>query len=108
MLAAKNGPVCELLTYIYIPVKEKLIKQTLIFLSSGYAFNFPTQGVKDFVKISAVSHRFTELTVCLWMSSSITEGSLFSYAVSGRDNEILIAFDKKFYLRIGGQKRLCT
>ena len=48
----------------------------------------------------------TAFTVCMWMSSSDTEGSPFSYAVSSEDNELLIYYERYFQLFIGGEKRL--
>lgn len=48
----------------------------------------------------------TAFTVCMWMSSSDTEGGPFSYAVSSEDNELLIYYERYFQLFIGGEKRL--
>ncbi|XP_078357316.1 neuronal pentraxin-2-like [Oculina patagonica] len=44
----------------------------------------------------------TAFTVCLWMSSSNTKGTPFSYAVSGEgnDNEVVIDYDRYFRLLI--------
>ena len=39
------------------------------------------------------------------MRSSNTKGSLFSYAVSSSDNELLIFYDRYFKLEIGGETR---
>ena len=47
----------------------------------------------------------TAFTVCLWMSSSNTKGTLVSYAVSSSDNELIIEYDRYFDLLIGGTKR---
>ena len=47
----------------------------------------------------------TAFTVCLWMSSSSSKGSPFSYAVSGEDNELLIFYNGNFELDIGGEVR---
>ncbi len=47
----------------------------------------------------------TAFTVCLWMSSSNTRGTPFSYAVSGTDNELLIEYNRYFHFLIGGTKR---
>ena len=57
------------------------------------------------VKMTEMPRSLTAFTVCLWMSSSNTEGTLVSYAVSGTDNEILIEYDRYFDLLIGGTKR---
>ncbi|KAL9983773.1 hypothetical protein ACROYT_G005997 [Oculina patagonica] len=70
-----------------------------------YAFNFPNKGVDDYVKLSNMPSGLTEFTVCLWMSSTSSQGSLFSYAVSGQDNELLIFYDKYFTLDIDGEGR---
>ena len=48
----------------------------------------------------------TALTVCMWMSSSDNEGSLYSYAVSSQDVELLIYYERYFMLFVGGEKRL--
>ncbi len=72
-----------------------------------YAFNFPKKGVNDFVTLSGMPKSLTEFTVCLWMSSTNSQGSLFSYAVSGENNEMLLYYDKYFQMDIGGENRLC-
>ena len=71
---------------------------------SDYAFNFPDKGVNDVVKISGM-RSLTDFTVCLWMHSSNTKGTLVSYAVSNSDNELIIEYDKYFDFLIGGTKR---
>ena len=76
------------------------------FFTSDYALHFPEKGKKDVVKISGM-RSLSDFTVCLWMSSSETQGSPLSYAVSGQDNELLIFFNKYFELDIGGESRLC-
>ena len=45
----------------------------------------------------------TAVTVCLWMKTADTgnEGSLLSYAVSGRDNELLLLDYRNFLLNVG-------
>ena len=69
------------------------------FVNLDYVFNFPEKGVNDVVKISGM-RSLTDFTVCLWMSSSNTQGTLLSYAVSGQgnDNELVIDYDR--YLRL--------
>ena len=69
-----------------------------------YAFHFPEKGVNDVVKISHM-RQLTAFTVCLWMSSSNTEGTLISYAVSNSDNELLIEYNRYFDFLIGGTQR---
>ena len=44
--------------------------------------------------------------MCLWMSSSNSEGSLVSYAVSDTDNELLIDYNGCFEIQIGNVKDL--
>ena len=73
-------------------------------LNLDYAFNFPEKGVNDVVKISGM-RSLTAFTVCLWMSSSDTQGTLVSYAVSSSDNELLIEYDRYFHFLIGGTQR---
>ena len=68
--------------------------------------HFPKKGYKDFVKIAGKPNlQLGDFTVCLWMRSSETQGALFSYAVSGQDNELLIFFNRYFELTIGGTKK---
>ena len=66
--------------------------------------HFPNKGVDDVVKITDM-RKLTDFTVCLWMSSSDIQGSPFSYAVSGEDNELLIFYDRYLEFYIGGTKR---
>ena len=73
-------------------------------LNLDYAFNFPEKGVNDVVKISGM-RSLTAFTVCLWMSSSNTKGTLVSYAVGNSVNELIIEYDRYFYFLIGGTKR---
>lgn len=73
-------------------------------LNLDYAFNFPEKGVNDVVKISGM-RSLTAFTVCLWMSSSNTKGTLVSYAVSDYDNELIIEYDRYFDFVIGNKRR---
>lgn len=75
------------------------------YYSLDYAFHFPHKGVDDFVKIK-LTHTLTIFTVCLWMSSSNPDGTLFSYAVPGQDNELIIAYtNRKFQFTIDDTAR---
>ena len=47
----------------------------------------------------------TDFTVCLWMRSINTKGTLVSYAVSNNDNELIIEYEKYFDFVIGGTSR---
>ena len=47
----------------------------------------------------------TAFTVCLWMSSRNTKGTLVSYAVSDYDNELIIEYDRYFDFVIDDTKR---
>ena len=47
----------------------------------------------------------TDFTVCLWMRSSNTKGTLVSYAVSNSYNELIIEYDRYFDFLIGGTER---
>ena len=77
----------------------------LIFLVNlDYSFHFPNKGVHDVVKISDM-RSLAAFTVCLWMSSSNTQGTLVSYAVSNSDNELIVEFDGNFDFLIGGTQR---
>ena len=69
-----------------------------------HTFHFPKKGVTDVVKISGM-RSLTAFTVCLWMTSSNNKGTLFSYAVSNSDNELLIEYDRYFDIVIGGTPR---
>ncbi|XP_078363428.1 uncharacterized protein LOC144647504 [Oculina patagonica] len=70
----------------------------------NYAFNFPNKGVNNYVKLPG-KRSLTAFTVCLWMSSTNSQGSLFSYAVSSQANEILISYNTRFQLYINGESR---
>ena len=53
-------------------------------------------------------HGLTAFTVCMWMISSDTQGTPFSYAtsLSGQwGNELLIEFREQFSLVIDGEER---
>ena len=81
------------------------IIRTHCFVTLGYAFDFPNKGVTDAVKISSGMPRLTKFTVCMWMSSTNARGTLFSYAVQGRDKELLIDYHGVFTLALGKQAR---
>jgi len=70
------------------------------------ALHFPNKGEDDFVEISGM-RSLKAFTVCLWMSSSDTQGTPFSYATSGSNhgNELLIDFHGRFRLSIDGIER---
>ena len=51
-------------------------------------------------------HSLTQFTVCLWMQSSESVGTLFSYAVPGMDNELLLDYNGDFVLSIAADTRL--
>ena len=75
-----------------------------MFLNLDYAFKFPDKGVNDVVKISGM-RSMTAFTVCLWMSSRNTKGTLVSYAVSDYDNELIIEYDRYFDFVIDNTRR---
>ena len=70
------------------------------------ALHFPNKGEDDFVEISGM-RSLKAFTVCLWMSSSDTQGTPFNYAttVSDSGNELVIEFREHFSLVIDGQHR---
>ena len=73
-------------------------------LNLDYAFNFPEKGVNDVVKISGM-RSLTAFTVRLSMSSSNTQATLVSYAVSDYDNELIIEYDRYFDFVIDNTRR---
>ncbi len=76
------------------------------FVTLGYAFNFPDKGVSEVVMISGgMRRRLASFTVCMWMSSTNNRGTLFSYAVPGNVDELLIKYNRVFALHIGRRKR---
>lgn len=83
---------------------QLMIFAFLFLLTLDKALHFRNKGVDDFVRISGM-RSLTAFTVCLWMSSSDSQGSPFSYAVSGQNNELLIYYNKYFELNIGGESR---
>ena len=50
--------------------------------------------------------KLTQFTVCLWMKSNEQVGTLFSYAVPGTDNELLLEYSGDFQLSIAEDRRL--
>lgn len=86
--------------------KDLILKAMYSFFGTlDYAFHFPDQGVTDVVQISGM-RSLTVFTVCFWMSSSNTQGTLFSYAVSNDDdNELLIEYNGHFKLVIANERR---
>ncbi|KAL9965280.1 hypothetical protein ACROYT_G029055 [Oculina patagonica] len=73
--------------------------------AKDYALHFPNKGVTDYVNIWGM-RSLTKFTVCFWLKSSGRNGGTpFSYAVPGRDNEILFLGYGKFPLWIGNQYR---
>ena len=75
-------------------------------ISPDNAFHFPKKGINDVVKISGM-RSLTAFTVCLWMNSSNTQGTLLSYAVSGQgnDNELVIDYNGNLRLLIDNTNR---
>jgi len=73
--------------------------------SSDNAFHFPSKGVTDAIKISNMRSSLTAFTVCLWMNSTNTQGTPFSYAVGNSYNELLIEYSGSFDFFIGGSQR---
>lgn len=51
------------------------------------ALHFPNKGVDDFVTMSGMP-RLTAFTICLWLSSNNTRGTVLSYNVPGQTNDI--------------------
>ncbi|XP_068679499.1 neuronal pentraxin-2-like isoform X2 [Montipora foliosa] len=73
--------------------------------SNNYTLQFSSGGVSDYVNIWGMPS-LTQFTVCLWMkSSSGNDGTSFSYAVNGQDNELLLFDYASFEMYIGGQFR---
>ena len=62
-------------------------------MKRSYAFHFSDKLVNEVVKIS-VMRKLTAFTVCLWMSSSNSHGTLASYAVRNSDKELIIEYDR--------------
>ena len=90
---------------MYIFVDDLTLRISIFFLAAiDKALYFANKG-EDFVKLMGM-RSLTAFTVCMWMSSSDNEGSPFSYAVSGQDDELLIYYKRYFQLFIGGEKRL--
>ena len=82
-------------------------------MTIDYAFSFPVKGTSDYVKMPRKADipaiptmpTLTAFTVCFWMKSKNSQGTPFSYAADGQDNELLIEYERSFYLTIGGSKR---
>jgi len=71
-----------------------------------YALLFPRKGTSDYVMTRGMPS-LNAVTVCLWMKTADTgnAGTLLSYAVSGRDNEMLLHNYKNFWLWLGNGHR---
>ena len=76
------------------------------FSITDYALEFPTSGVNDYVNIWGMPS-LTELTVCWWMKSSDSknDGTVFSYAVPGMDNEFIAFNYRNFRIYVNGANR---
>ena len=96
--------ICSLLNTPLLFAGLSFISFYFIFCTLDYAFHFPEKGVTDVVKISHM-RSLSAFTVCLWMSSSNTQGTLVSYAVSNSDNELIIEYNRYFDFLIGGTQR---
>ncbi|XP_078366327.1 neuronal pentraxin-1-like isoform X2 [Oculina patagonica] len=71
----------------------------------GYTLNFPNKGVTDYVNIWGM-RSLTQFTICFWIKTSDTDrGTPFSYAVSGKDNELIIYNVGSLRLFINGDNR---
>lgn len=76
-----------------------------IHFTTDYALEFPTKNVSDYVHIWGMPS-LTKFTVCFWMKSNDSgKGALFSYAVPGQSNELLISNYNSFNVRIGNVER---
>lgn len=73
-------------------------------MSPENELHFPNKGVDDFVQISGMT-RLSEFTVCLWMNSSSSQGTPLSYAVPGKDKELLIEYESYLKLTINQESR---
>ena len=71
-----------------------------------YALLFPRKGTSDYVMTRGVPS-LKAVTVCLWMKTADTgnAGTLLSYAVSGRYNELLLLDYNNFWLWLGDNHR---
>lgn len=58
---------------------------------SGYALEFPAQGVTDFANVWGM-RSLTEFTVCFWLKTTTAAGSPFSYASTNAFNNELLFF----------------
>lgn len=76
-----------------------------LFSCTDYALHFQSKGESDYANIWGM-HSLTQFTVCLWMQSPETAGTLFSYAVPGTDNELLLDYSGDFVLSIDAVTRL--
>ncbi len=74
---------------------------------SDFAFHFPHKGTADYIQVWGMP-RLTQFTVCSWTQSNDTTpfGTLFSYAVRGQYNEIVISYGDGLKLQINGESRL--
>lgn len=73
---------------------------------SGYTLLFPSKGVSDYANLWGM-RSLTQFTVCFWMKSSDAGdgGTPFSYAVPGKDNELILYNYNNFALYINAESR---
>ena len=77
----------------------------VFFVFLDYAIHFPEKG-ENVVIINSETPSLTQVTICVWMSSSHSKGTPFSYAVRN-GIELLIDYDENFQLTIAGEVRWC-
>ncbi|KAL9978882.1 hypothetical protein ACROYT_G016464 [Oculina patagonica] len=72
---------------------------------SDFAIQFPYKGTADYIQVWGMP-RLTQFTVCSWMQSNATVGTIFSYAVPTQFNEIVIMYQNGFQLHINKNSRI--
>jgi len=72
---------------------------------TDYGLEFPNKAVTDYVHIWGMPS-LTQFTVCFWMKTSDSnDGTPFSYATPGSNNELLIAKYNNFAVWVGNEKK---
>ena len=72
-----------------------------------FAALFPRKGTTDYVVMQRRIPALQAVTGCMWTKSSSTDtnGTPFSYAVPGSDNELLLLHHKNLVLLVDNQWR---
>ena len=80
--------------------------------NSNFQLSFPSKTVRDYIRIDLLSSvsSLTAFTLCLWIKvgDKSSDGTLFSYSVPNKDNEILMIDYSSLKFYVNGIYRYLT